>query len=221
MIGFIYGKVLFSDGHDIIVLTSSGIGYQAYYSQLVAEGSTIGLYASQVIREASQEIFCFKTLRDKKAFELLLTVNGVGPKSAYSLVKTLGCENIINAVLLENKNILKEAPGVGLKSASQIILDLKDKIKNLKMYTNQAPNKMELKNLDDMEMPDLSANQDIPNQNKMLNTHHESIISDAIMACKELGFKENQILPLAQKIMNENSIQKPEQLIHLVLKQIG
>jgi Holliday junction DNA helicase RuvA len=217
MIGFLFGKVLFSDGHDIIVLTNSGVGYQAYYSQLVAEGSTIGLFASQVIREASQEIFCFKNLRDKKAFELLLTVNGVGPKSAYSLVKTLGCENIINAVMMENKNILKEAPGVGLKSASQIILDLKEKIKNLKMYTNQVPNKNELKNLDDMEMPKLDESQSIAT----LSIHQETIISDAIMACKELGFKENQILPLAQKIMNENVIQKPEQLIHLVLKQIG
>lgn len=217
MIGFLFGKVLFSDGHDIIILTNSGVGYQAYYSQLVAEGSTIGLFASQVIREASQEIFCFKNLRDKKAFELLLTVNGVGPKSAYSLVKTLGCENIINAVMMENKNILKEAPGVGLKSASQIILDLKEKIKNLKMYTNQVPNKNELKNLDDMEMPTLDESQSIAT----LSIHQETIISDAIMACKELGFKENQILPLAQKIMNENVIQKPEQLIHLVLKQIG
>ena len=213
MIGFLYGKVLFSDGNEIVILTNSGVGYQAYFSGVAVEGNSLGVFASHVIKETSQEIFCFKNLRDKKAFELLLSVNGVGPKSAYSLVKTLGCENLIEAVTLENKALLKEAPGVGLKTASQIILDLKDKIKNLKMYTANNPTKIKM---DDLNVDSLKS--DLPT---ISSNSSELLLKEALMACNELGFKEAQILPIARKILNETSVLKAEQLVHLVLKQIG
>ena len=217
MIGFLYGKVLFSDGNEIVILTNSGVGYQAYFSGVAVEGNSLGVFASHVIKETSQEIFCFKNLRDKKAFELLLSVNGVGPKSAYSLVKTLGCENLIEAVTLENKALLKEAPGVGLKTASQIILDLKDKIKNLKMYTANNPTKIKLDELNvEFDMDSLKTDQALPSSNSS-----ELLLKEALMACTELGFKEAQILPIARKILNETSVLKAEQLVHLVLKQIG
>jgi Holliday junction DNA helicase RuvA len=217
MIGFLYGKVLFSDGNEIVILTNSGVGYQAYFSGVAVEGNSLGVFASHVIKETSQEIFCFKNLRDKKAFELLLSVNGVGPKSAYSLVKTLGCENLIEAVTLENKALLKEAPGVGLKTASQIILDLKDKIKNLKMYTANNPTKIKMDDLNvDFDMDSLKS--DLPT---ISSNSSELLLKEALMACNELGFKEAQILPIARKILNETSVLKAEQLVHLVLKQIG
>jgi Holliday junction DNA helicase RuvA len=217
MIGFLYGKVLFSDGNEIVILTNSGVGYQAYFSGVAVEGNSLGVFASHVIKETSQEIFCFKNLRDKKAFELLLSVNGVGPKSAYSLVKTLGCDNLIEAVTLENKALLKEAPGVGLKTASQIILDLKDKIKNLKMYTANTPTKIKMDELSvDFDMDTIRA--DIPSTTQ---SGSEILMKEALMACTELGFKEAQILPIARKILSETSVLKAEQLVHLVLKQIG
>ncbi|MFZ4712784.1 MAG: Holliday junction branch migration protein RuvA [Bacteriovoracaceae bacterium] len=218
MIGFLYGKVLFSDGVEIVILTNSGVGYQAYFSGVAIEGSSIGVFTSHVIKETSQEIFSFKNLRDKKAFELLLTVNGVGPKSAYSLVKTLGCENLIEAVTLDNKALLKEAPGVGLKSASQIILDLKDKIKKLKMYTNGTPTKMNMDSMAvDFDMESIKGEAVV----QIASNGQEHLMKEALMACNELGFKESQILPIARKILSETSVQKSEQLVHLVLKQIG
>lgn len=206
MIGYLQGKVVFSDGQEIIVLTNDGVGYQGYFSGVAAEDALISLYTTQVFRENSQEIYCFKHLRDKKAFELMLTVNGVGPKSAYSLVKTLGCEALIDAVILENKNLLKEAPGIGLKSASQIILDLKEKIKNLKMYSEESNTLSDIRVLKN-------------NGNKELGT--DILLQETLQACAGLGFKESQILPLAKKILGETKILKSEQLLHLVLKQIG
>lgn len=203
MIGYLQGKVMFSDGQEIIVLTNDGVGYQGYFSGIAAESTSISLFTTQVFRENSQEIYCFQHLRDKKAFELMLTVNGVGPKSAYSLVKTLGCEALINAVLLENKNLLKEAPGIGLKSASQIILDLKEKIKNLKMYSEESNTLSDIKTSRNPEM------------------HSDQVLQETLQACAGLGFKESQILPLAKKILGENKVLKSEQLLHLVLKQIG
>ena len=136
MIGFLSGTVVFSDGQDLILNTSSGVGYQIFCQQVLSEGSFASLYISHVIKEASQELYGFSNLREKKLFELLTTVKGVGPKSAYSMLANLGGENIITAVMMENKALLKKAPGVGDKAASQLILDLKSKIAKAKMYSN-------------------------------------------------------------------------------------
>ncbi|TNE97551.1 MAG: Holliday junction branch migration protein RuvA, partial [Deltaproteobacteria bacterium] len=98
MIGFLSGTVVFSDGQDLILNTASGVGYQIFCQQVLAEGSRATLYISHVIKEASQELYGFSNLREKKLFELLTTVKGVGPKSAYSMLANLGGENIITAV---------------------------------------------------------------------------------------------------------------------------
>ncbi len=217
MIGFLSGTVVFSDGQDLILNTTSGVGYQIYCQQVLAEGSRASLYISHVIKEASQELYGFSNLREKKLFELLTTVKGVGPKSAYSMLANLGGENIITAVMMENKALLKKAPGVGDKAASQLILDLKSKIAKAKMYSS-AMTKWEEAVVPvaaesvQVTMPELTEAAPVTNENQ--------IIQDALMACKELGFKEDKIIPLAQKIMNEANIQRAEQLVHLVLKEV-
>lgn len=217
MIGFLSGTVVFSDGQDLILNTASGVGYQIFCQQVLAEGSRATLYISHVIKEASQELYGFSNLREKKLFELLTTVKGVGPKSAYSMLSNLGGENIITAVMMENKALLKKAPGVGDKAASQLILDLKSKIAKAKMYSSALTKWEEVvapiaaENVQ-VTMPELVEAAPVTNQNQ--------IIQDALMACKELGFKEDKIIPLAQKIMNEANIQRAEQLVHLVLKEV-
>lgn len=217
MIGFLSGTVVFSDGQDLILNTTSGVGYQIFCQQVLAEGSRASLYISHVIKEAGQELYGFSNLREKKLFELLTTVKGVGPKSAYSMLANLGGENIITAVMMENKALLKKAPGVGDKAASQLILDLKSKIAKAKMYSSAMTKWEEVvtpvaaENVQ-VTMPELTEAAPVTNENQ--------IIQDALMACKELGFKEDKIIPLAQKIMNEASIQRAEQLVHLVLKEV-
>lgn len=217
MIGFLSGTVVFSDGQDLILNTTSGVGYQIFCQQVLAEGSRASLYISHVIKEASQELYGFSNLREKKLFELLTTVKGVGPKSAYSMLANLGGENIITAVMMENKALLKKAPGVGDKAASQLILDLKTKIAKAKMYSSAMTKWEEVVTPVTAEsvqvaMPELTEATPVTNENQ--------IIQDALMACKELGFNEDKIIPLAQKIMNEASIQRAEQLVHLVLKEV-
>ena len=213
MIGHIQGKVLFSDGIESILLTSSGIGYQVYYNKVLSEGTFVSLFISHQIKEASEELFGFQNLRDKKMFELLTSVKGVGPKGAFNLLGFLGTENIIESILLENKKSLTKAPGVGPKAAAQIILDLTKKVNKIRMYSPSY--KMEADNLEDLpvfklgEVTEIYAN----------DTSHE-IMNDTIVACKELGFREDQVLPIAQKILSDNEVTKPEQLVHLVLKEI-
>lgn len=213
MIGHIQGKVIFSDGVETIVLTSSGIGYQVFYSKVLPEGSLASLYISHQIKEASEQLFGFQNLRDKKMFELLTSVKGVGPKGAFNLLGFLGTESLIEAVLLENKKILTKAPGVGPKAASQIILDLVKKINKIKMYSPSYK-------IETAPLEELSVFKEVESVNETIGNSSHEIMNDALIACKELGFREEQVIPLAQKILSNNEVLKAEQLVHLVLKEI-
>lgn len=216
MIGFVIGEVLFSDGSEVILQTTSGVGYQIFYNKVLAEGAEAGLFISHIIKEDSQNMYGHHSLRAKKLFEMLLTVKGIGPKSAYALISNLGVNEIINAVNLESKTALTKVPGLGTKGASQIILDLAGKIDRVKMYSDARKiNKMK-----EVATPMLS-NTFIKEELSFIDqSNHHEILQDTLMACKELGFKEEKVITLAQKIMHANQISKAEQLIHLVLKEI-
>jgi Holliday junction DNA helicase RuvA len=220
MIGFLSGEVLFSDGYESIIQTPSGIGYQVFYNKVLIEGTMAAIYIAHIIKEDSENLYGFPSIRAKKLFEMLLTVKGIGPKSAYNLICNLGVNDIINAVNLEAKNSLTKTPGLGTKGAAQIILDLAGKIDKVKMYSDSSrvykaqPQTITHSQLSIAE--DFVIKDDMPT---MKNNQHE-ILNDTLMACKELGFKEDKIIPLAQKILGANLITKPEQLIHLVLKEL-
>jgi len=196
MIGLITGEVSFSDGKEVILLTSSGLGYQIIYNKILPEGKNIKLFISHVIKEDDQILFGFDSLRSKKLFEMLITVKGVGPKSAYNLTCHLGPDALIDAISFESTDLIKKTPGVGSKTASQIILDLKNKITKVKMYSTEMDSG-----------PGFQGNE-------------IKVLEDTLLACKELGFRDEQIVPLAQKYLRENKITRAEQLIHLVLRGI-
>ncbi len=216
MIGHLQGRVLFSDGQELILLTAMGVGYQIYYPSILGEGGMASLFVSHVYKkDGPEEFYGFNTLRQKKLFELLVSVKGVGPKSAFSLMKALGDKQIIEAILFENKKSLSSAPGVGAKAAAQIILDLTGKIHRVKMYA-------ETYKLEPMPQSELifsaSEVEVVPEMTGPMS--EGTVLDDALMACKELGFPEEKIIPLAHRIMSENIISKPEQLVHLVLREL-
>jgi len=196
MIGQISGEITFSDGKELILLTTSGIGYQIYYNQVLPEGRKTTLFISQIFKEDSQDLFGFDSLRNKKLFEMLITVKGVGPKSAYNLLCHLGPDSLIDAITYESVDLLKKTPGVGAKTAAQIILDLKSKILKVKMYSSA------------LEI------------NQAVQGNEIKVLEETLLACKELGFRDEEVVPLAQKYLRENKITRAEQLIHLVLRGI-
>jgi Holliday junction DNA helicase RuvA len=222
MIGFIFGEVLFSDGNEVIIQTSAGIGYQVFYSQVLVEGSEAGVYISHIIKEDSETLYGFHSLRAKKLFELLLSVKGIGPKGAYSLVINLGVNDIITAVNLDSKTTLTKVPGLGSKGAAQIILDLTGKIDRVKMYSDSRIVYKTKNKTNQIQLEMVASEEQVYRESEVTKislTSHD-IMNDALMACKELGFKEDKIIPIAQRILSSNHITKPEQLIHLVLKEI-
>jgi Holliday junction DNA helicase RuvA len=216
MIDHIQGEILFSDGVEIIILTNSGIGYQINFTKVLAEGHYASLYISHIIKEASETLYGFETLREKKLFELLTTVKGVGPKGAYSLVSFLGTEGTIQAILFDDKKGLAKAPGIGQKAAAQIILDLQTKISKVKMYSNsyRVSKLKQGERLQDIPLEQINLVE--AEQSVIINSTH--LLEEAILACKELGFKEDKVRTIAQKVLQENDVNKAEQLVHLVLK---
>ncbi len=218
MIGLLVGDVIFSDGQEVILLSNGGVGYQLYYNKVLAEGKKSALYIAHVKREDSEELYGFESLKNKKLFEILRTVKGIGPKSAYSLISALGFEPIVNAILLDQKKVLTQAPGIGPKAAAQIILDLGNKIQKVKIYSDRYQGKLFRQTSTEENIENSLS--EIPSAPTAVNKSDMNILNDALMACKELGFKEAQIIPIAQKILEENIISKAEQLVHLVLKEV-
>ena len=211
MIGYLQGQVMFSDGIEVILLTSSGIGYQVHSGILFPEGKEISLHISHVIRESSQELYGFVHLKEKKLFELLTSVKGVGPKSAYSLIQSLGFEIIVQSVQTENKKTLSSAPGIGPKAAAQICLDLSIKIKKVCIYLD-GPQEIETLKTTSPTSDKVHLDKNLVNQSALLN--------ETIMACKELGFKDSEVESMAIKLLANHNIDRPEQLVHLILKEM-
>ena len=90
MIGYVSGTVVYSDSQKSVILTNSGVGYEVHTSTPQVPNRDTALFISHIIREQSQDLYGFENVEDKKFFEMLLDVNGIGPKSAYALVSHLG-----------------------------------------------------------------------------------------------------------------------------------
>lgn len=202
MIGYLSGTIVYSDSQKSVIHTASGIGYEVHTATPLVPNRDIALFISHIIREQSQDLYGFESADDKKFFEMLLDVNGIGPKSAFALVCHLGVQQIISAITFENVDILKSAPGVGKKSAEQIVLSLKDKVTKLEMglSTREKPIKAGAKT----------------SENKM----DASLVKETLAACQGLGFKDQEILPMIQRHLQEGQVKKPEDLVKMILKEL-
>jgi holliday junction DNA helicase RuvA len=198
MIGYIQGEIISSEAQRVIVLTTQGLGYEVYVPTAHLPGKQVSLFISHVIREDAQSLFGFSTLDEKRLFEMLIEVNGVGPKTAFGLIAHLGHSGVIQAVTLENANMLKEAPGIGKKSAEQMILSLKDKITKLSP-TLSSPSKTS------------PSKKDLPDQ---------ALVAETLMACQELGYKEQFVLPVMNKLLSEKLYQSSEELLKTILREL-
>ena len=212
MISGIEGKVIYQNDFHTIILTSSGVGYKvAYNKKRLEKDSKLFLFTAQTFRENGQDLYGFDSVKDLEMFDLLCSVKGVGSKSAFSLVNSLGFKNIIEAISFENKKLLSTAPGIGNKAASQIILDLQTKVTKLtwvndnSAWTESTESGSEISaSSDDLVV--------------MSQKSSEVFVQDTLMACKDLGFKESEILPVISSAIKTGKVSSSEDLIQMVLK---
>ena len=118
---------------DSLVLDLGGVGIMAYVPAPLATacqpGERMFLYTVLVVRQDALTLYGFETREAREFFELLLTVNGVGPRLGLAILSTLTPDAIRRAVFHEQAEIFSRVPGVGKKTAQKILLQLQDKIK--------------------------------------------------------------------------------------------
>ncbi|MBS6161478.1 MAG: Holliday junction branch migration protein RuvA [Firmicutes bacterium] len=132
MIAYIKGKVA-EILEDRVILEAGAMGYNLFMPMASAEavlkrGDEVKLYTHLHVREDVMQLFGFLTKDDLHTFQLLLGVNGIGPKAALGILSGLTADELRFAVLSEDVKTISKAPGVGKKTAQKLILELKDKM---------------------------------------------------------------------------------------------
>ncbi len=133
MYSYIKGRVELKTA-DYLVVDNSGIGYKVFTSistlNKLEAGQQVKVHTYMYVREDVISLFGFITPEELRVFELLITVSGIGPKVANSVLSALSPSKFSLAVITGDVQSLKAVPGIGLKTAQRIILELKDKLKS-------------------------------------------------------------------------------------------
>lgn len=133
MLAYIKGKLeMKMTGY--VVIDIGGLGYKVFMTDTGIEklgniGEIVKVHTYYKVREDDVSIFGFNTLEELKMFELLISVSGVGAKTAITMLSSCEPTDFAVAIISEDINTLKQIPGIGAKSAQRIVLELKDKIK--------------------------------------------------------------------------------------------
>ena len=131
MIYYLSGKVAILEP-NLAVIDCGGVGYgcavTAYTSASLKLNQEARLYITESIREDAHDLYGFSTREEQRCYQLLTSVNGVGPKAAMAILSAGGPQNFTLAVMTGDEKMLTAAQGVGKKIAQRIILELKDKL---------------------------------------------------------------------------------------------
>lgn len=145
MIGKIKGKLTEIDNNIGLIETQGGISYQVYLPiSLISKlnlPASVEIYTYLQVREDALILFGFPTKKESDFFKMLLSVPGVGPKTAFSIISSSNIDQLIEAVKENNPEFLSDIPGLGKKTAMKIILELSQKLKSEfeleKMYLSE------------------------------------------------------------------------------------
>jgi Holliday junction DNA helicase RuvA len=176
------------------VVDCNGVGYLLHISlntfSSLAEGENTLLYTHLSIREDAHTLFGFANKTEREVFRLLVSVSGVGPSTARTMLSSMTSKEIQQAIASEDVKLIQSVKGIGAKTAQRVIVDLKDKI--LKTF-----------DLDEVSIV----------QN---NTNKE----EALSALEVLGFARKQADKVIGNILKENPGATVEQLIKQALKNL-
>ena len=145
MFNYIKGKYVSScDGY--IIVENGGIGYNIYTSlnSITAFSSKdeIKVYTHLYLREGIADIYGFATEEEKQMFMHLLSISGVGPKAAISILSVAPSERIALAIITGDSKLIQKAQGIGPKVAQRVVMELKDKLKGIEINTDDMPDEI-------------------------------------------------------------------------------
>jgi len=193
MITQIRGKLV-EKNPTYVVVDCAGVGYFLHISlntfSSLPESEAVTLYTHLSIREDAHTLFGFITKTEREIFKLLISVSGVGPSIARTMLSSMTSAEIQQAIASENVAVIQSVKGIGAKTAQRVIVDLKDKV---------------MKTLD-LDGISVQSN----------NTNKE----EALSALEVLGFPRKQSEKVILNVLKENSEASVENLIKLALKNL-
>ena len=183
----------------LAVIDCGGVGFALNITVNTASGLHLGdrvkLYVAEAIGESNYDLFGFLTKSEKRCYEMLISVSGIGPKAALSILSYSTPESLALAIMNNDEKALTVAPGIGRKIAQRVILELKDKIS--KELGGQ-----------EIQRPVMSG----------AAPGSDSTVNDALAALSVLGYSSAEIAPVLKRIDTQGL--SAEQLIKAVLKQM-
>lgn len=183
MIAYIKGKLTHLQDESIII-DINGIGYEVFCANPFvfqdALNKDVFVYTYHHFREDNQSLYGFKHEDEKYLFTKLLTVSGIGPKSAMAVMASAKVDEFVAAVEQEDEKYLTTFPGIGKKTARQIILDLKGKLTGL-----------------------LSVSTDMTTKDQPDNEEHKHHLREAEEALKALGYMDREIRSILPQLQQE------------------
>jgi len=193
MIIHIRGKLVEKNPNNVIV-ECNGIGYILSISlqtfSNIPDKENIKLHTHLIIREDAHILFGFWEKIEREIFKLLISVSGVGPSTAITMLSSMNTKEIQHAIASEDVEKIKSVKGIGIKTAQRVIVDLKDKI--LKTY-------------------DLS---------EELSISNNTIKIEALSALEVLGFTRKKVDNIIQVILQDSPDIKLEELLKRALKNL-
>ena len=153
MIAHVFGKAA-EKLNGSLVIDVHGVGYEVSVAtndfDAVILDQEVKFYTYHHVREQSEELFGFSSLAAKKLFEMLITVQGVGPKAALAILSLGDAEQVRNAIANADSGFVQKATGVGKKTAERVVVDLSDKVGLPTHYgRTEAPVQTELNTSDE------------------------------------------------------------------------
>ena len=184
-----------------VVVETQGIGYeiqtpnsyrfQQFYNQAVT------IYTSLIVREDAQLLYGFINEEEKEMFLNLIKVTGIGPKSALAILATSTPNEVKRAIEDENDAYLTKFPGIGKKTARQIILDLKGKVN----YTEASSN-------DSIHIDDISS-----------TSQKDNYIAEALLALEALGYSKREISKV-EKTLQQQVVTSVDEAVKIGLQSL-
>ncbi len=204
MLAYIKGELTIK-ARGYIVIEVGGLGYKVYMSDLAMEnvgkiGDIVKVHTYYRVMEDDISIFGFNTQEELRLFELLLSVSGVGAKTAITMLGTIEPSDFAIAIISNDINTLKKLPGIGIKTAQRIVLELKDKLKK------------------EQQIEELSiASSKVMDMKKAIEK--DSKEEEAFTALQVLGYNSKEIEKAMEKIDKKNM--SLEEMIKAGLKQLS
>ncbi len=175
-----------------IVVDVNGVGYKLLvanpYRYQEDRTKKVQVYVYQAVREDNISLFGFTDQNEKKLFMQLINVSGIGPKSALAILANPDHQGLVDAITNNNVSYLTKFPGIGKKTASQIVLDLRDKLTNESSSSLFATTQL------------------------AVDTTVNSELKDALEALAALGYKERDIKKVQKTLMKEEQMATDEYL---------